>query len=364
MIYKPLYKRATNGKINQWTIEIDSNKFRTIAGYNDGVQTTSEWTVCDGKNIGKKNETTPERQAKAEADALYRKRKEVGFFDNIKDCDKSLYFQPMLAKDWNDEKHKISYPIFSQPKLDGIRCIVKSDGIWSRNGKPIISAPHIFEALKPLFENDPTLIFDGELYADKFANDFNKICSIVKKTKPTSNDLIDSKNNIQYHVYDLPSHNGVFTKRNSTLKSLKLYKSIVVVETVQVHNENEVMTEYDRVMDQGYEGQILRIDNEYQNKRSKYLLKHKTFVDEEFVILGINEGEGNKSGMIGYALFETKEGKRFTSNFKYSWDELKEMWLIKDQLIGKTATIKYFNLTPQGVPRFPYVVKIGREDYE
>ena len=69
------------------------------------------------------------------------------------------------------------------------------------------------------------------------------------------------------------------------------------------------MTEYDRVMDQGYEGQILRINNEYQNKRSKYLLKHKTFVDEEFVILGINEGEGNKSGMIGYALFETKEGK-------------------------------------------------------
>ena len=83
MIYKPLYKRATNGKINQWTIEIDHNKFRTIAGYHDGVQTTSEWTVCDGKNIGKKNETTPERQAKAEADALYRKRKEVGFFDNI-----------------------------------------------------------------------------------------------------------------------------------------------------------------------------------------------------------------------------------------------------------------------------------------
>ena len=68
--------------------------------------------------------------------------------------------------------------------------------------------------------------------------------------------------------------------------------------------------------------------------------------------------------MIGYALFETKEGKRFTSNFKFSWDELKEMWLIKDQLIGKTATIKYFNLTPDGIPRFPYVIKIDRESYE
>ena len=366
MIYKPLYKRASNNKINQWTIEIDSNKFRTIAGYHDGVQTTSEWTVCDGKNIGKKNETTPERQAKAEADALYRKRKEVGFFDNIKDCDKSLYFQPMLAKDWNDEKHKISYPIFSQPKLDGIRCVVKSDGMWSRNGKPIISAPHIFEALKPLFEINPDLIFDGELYADKFANDFNKICSIVKKTKPTNNDLIDSKNSIQYHIYDLPSYNATFTHRYKHLhKMLTNYNpSIVVVKTEQIDNDNDVEGYYFDYINEGYEGQILRLDEEYQNKRSKYLLKHKTFVDEEFVILGINEGEGNKSGMIGYALFETKEGKQFTSNFKYSWDELKEMWLIKDQLIGKTATIKYFNLTPQGVPRFPYVVKIGREDYE
>ena len=35
--------------------------------------------------------------------------------------------------------------------------------------------------MKPLFETNPDLIFDGELYADKFANDFNAICSLVKK---------------------------------------------------------------------------------------------------------------------------------------------------------------------------------------
>jgi hypothetical protein len=40
------------------------------------------------------------------------------------------------------------------------------------------------------------------------------------------------------------------------------------------------------------------------------------------------------------------------------------MWKQKDQLIGKTATVKYFNLTPDGVPRFGYVVKIDRESYE
>ena len=72
MKYKPLYKRATNGKINQWTVEVDLNKFRTIAGYHDGVQTESEWTICEGKNIGKKNETTPEQQAKAEREQQHK----------------------------------------------------------------------------------------------------------------------------------------------------------------------------------------------------------------------------------------------------------------------------------------------------
>jgi hypothetical protein len=40
------------------------------------------------------------------------------------------------------------------------------------------------------------------------------------------------------------------------------------------------------------------------------------------------------------------------------------MWSERDQLIGKSATVKYFNLTPDGVPRFPYVIKIDRESYE
>jgi hypothetical protein len=40
------------------------------------------------------------------------------------------------------------------------------------------------------------------------------------------------------------------------------------------------------------------------------------------------------------------------------------MWNNKNELIGKSATVKYFNLTPDGVPRFPYVIKIDRESYE
>jgi len=60
--------------------------------------------------------------------------------------------------------------------------------------------------------------------------------------------------------------------------------------------------------------------------------------------------------------FKTKEGNEFHSNLKFDHDTLAEMWLKKDEYIGKLATIKYFNLTPDGIPRFPYVIAI--RDYE
>lgn len=359
-----LYKRAVNGKINEWTIEVNGACFRTISGYTDGIKTTSEWTCCESKNIGKKNETTPEQQALLEAQAMWSKRIELGSYESIDDIDKPKFFNPMLAHKFEDHKDKIKYPVYSQPKLDGIRCIVRSDGMWSRNGKKIISAPHIYESLKPLFEINPDLIFDGELYADKFANDFNAICSLVKKTKPTANDLKESKDKIEYHIYDIPSHTGTFNERIYDLDKIKLPNCCKLVDTFIINNEKEVTEYYEDYVNKGYEGQMIRLDEKYESKRSKSLLKHKSFIDEEYTILDIEEGGGNKTGMIGSFVFKNKDGKQFNASPKFNWEECQEMWKQKDQLIGKTATVKYFNLTPDGVPRFPYVIKIDRESYE
>jgi DNA ligase-1 len=241
--------------------------------------------------------------------------------------------------------------------------------MFSRNGKPIISAPHIIDSVKPLFETNPDLIFDGELYADKFANDFNTIVSLVKKTKPTDADLAESKKQIEYHIYDLPSSNKNFLHRAYDLgilfeTRLEMSKYCRLVDTRKAENEEMVMEQYGLLVDAGYEGQILRVDAKYENKRSKSLLKHKSFIDEEFQILDIVEGEGNRSGTAGYMVFNTGEGKRFKSNVKGTWDETAEILRNKKQLIGKQATIKYFNLTPDGIPRFPYVINIDRNSYE
>jgi DNA ligase-1 len=354
-----LYSRSTTGKICTWEIEIFQNKYRTISGFEGMKMTTSDWTVCEAKTY-----CTADEQAIKEATAIHRKKMETGSFENIADIDIETYFEPMLAKDWNKEKAKVKFPIYSQPKLDGIRCIIRKDGMWTRTGKKLIAAPHIFEALKSLFEATPDLIFDGELYSDKFANDFDSLCSIVKKTKPTPEDLALSAAQMEYHIYDLPSIKDTFNKRIAALDllSIVLPECCKVVNTYLLQNDKEVEAQHELYVTQGYEGQMLRLNGLYENKRSKSLLKHKSFIDEEYTILGVEEGIGNKTGMVGSFIFESKSGKRFKSSPKFSWERCTEMWEQRETLIGKQATVKYFNLTPQGVPRFPYVIQIDRLD--
>ena len=369
MKFETIYKATKGGKTQEWTIEVVGNKYRTISGQTDGKKITNEWTVVYGKNTGKLNETTDKEQTMKEAIAKRIKKLESGYFEDMKNIYMEQYFEPMLASKWEDSKDKIEYPIASQAKLDGIRCIVTSEGMFSRNGKAIISAPHIRESLEGLFKKHPDLIFDGELYADKFANDFNKIVSLVKKTKPTDADLKESERQIEYHIYDLPSSKNNFIKRMYDLgilfsSFLNLHPYCRIVETYSCNNEDEVMELYEGYVEKGYEGQILRLDKEYQNKRSKFLLKHKSFIDEEFTILDIVEGEGNRTGTAGYFVFENENGDRFKSNVKGTWEETAEMLKNKKKLIGKEATIKYFNRTPAGIPRFGYVINIDRNSYE
>ena len=85
-------------------------------------------------------------------------------------------------------------------------------------------------------------------------------------------------------------------------------------------------------------------------------------MDEEYTVLGWEEGGGNRAGTLKHLKFANKDGKEFHSNIKGTFEYLTKLFKNADELIGKEATIKYFNLTPDGVPRFPYVIAI--RDYE
>jgi DNA ligase-1 len=370
MLLPMLYSRTSTGAVQTWQIAVEGNKYRTVSGQKDGQKIWSELTICQGVNIGRSNATTPEEQAEREARAKWQKKIDRGYHEDESKIDEFVFFEPMLAKQFEDCRAKIEFPVYCQPKLDGMRCIVTSYGMFSRQGKPIVSAPHIYRALKPWLEKDPDLIFDGELYADKFKDDFNAIISLVKKGKPSAKDLEDSEASVQYWIYDLPSCESVFSERHLALRGLKLERPgspLKVLQTLCIADQEVLDTTYGEYLKDGYEGQIVRIDGPYENKRSKYLLKRKEWKDEEFEITGVFEGVGNRGGTVGYMTFKNPYGKTAaeqnpSSNVTGSRAFVREMWERREELIGKRATIKYFCLTPDGVPRFPYVIAI--RDYE
>ena len=365
-----LYKLTEVGNIQQWDIIVKGNSHFSREGVVGGKITENKPTFCDGKNAGKANETSGLEQAEKEAQAKHKKKIEKGYCLTIEEAKKgkSAFYEPMLAHNYKDYQSEIKFPIYCQPKLDGIRCVITKDGMRSRNGKDIISAPHIFEALKKFFKNNQNAVLDGELYCDKLNNDFNKICSLVKRTKPTQEELNESAAVIEYWVYDAPviglyDENDSFHQRFELVSNLlNDIKCIKIVETKQCKTVSFLDYYYEQYLEAGYEGQMVRIDQGYENKRSKGLLKRKEFIDEEFKILRVVEGVGNRYGTAGYMEFQTKEGKPFKSNIKGDFAYLRSLLLNKDKLVGQMATIKFFAYTPDKVPRFPYV--IGIRNYE
>ena len=117
-----LYKKDSKGKIR--FVEIYSNENRVIQkhGIIDGKVVYNE-SECIGKNIGKSNETTPERQAELEAQSKLLKKLDEGYYKTIDEANNETVVLPMLAKDFKEEVHKVSYPVYVQPKYDGMRCL-------------------------------------------------------------------------------------------------------------------------------------------------------------------------------------------------------------------------------------------------
>ena len=274
----------------------------------------------------------------------------------------------MLAKKWEDRCEKIlsdqsSWPLYTQPKLDGMRCIITKNGATSRNGKKWHTVNHILKELEQIFVVYPDLVLDGELYNHEYKHDFNKICSLAKRTKPSENDLKEAAEKLQFHWYDIVDTKHDFTWRTQFIcdvyDTYPLSNCIQPVQTSEHYKLDTINNSYTEYMSLGYEGQMIRIGSaEYECKRSSSLLKRKEFNDSEYKIVDICEGNGNKLGMAGYAILELDNGTKFHSNIKGQHEFLKELLVNRDKYIRTYGTCTYFNLTPDGIPRFPYLTKL------
>lgn len=360
-----LYKRGTKGEVRVWSMELGQNGtyfgHRVVSGIIDGKKTESGWTVCEPKNVGRSNETTEEEQARAEIAALYVRKKDRGCFENVADIDDVAFTKPMLATDWDKVKAKVdvSNGVVIQPKLDGIRCIARADGLWTRTGKPIVSCDHIFEALEPFFSENPDMILDGELYNHVLREDFNTITSVVRKAKPKPEDIEKAAKLIQYHVYDMveDAESGVRAKAVQVAVE-GMPPCIQLVESRAVDSIEAIDAAYGEWIEAGYEGQMIRLPGvSYEHKRSKALLKRKDFLSEEFSVIRTEEGKGNWAGMVKRFVFALPDGRECGAGVRGTQQELRE--LLESGLTPDWATVRFFTPTPDGMPRFPVVVDYG-----
>jgi DNA ligase 1 len=363
-----LYKKTSTGADQMWSIGTCENTIITRFGQLGGKIQETRDVVKSGKNIGRANETTAIEQAELEARAQWEKKKTAkGYVEVLSDARKgkrdSLVkggVDPMLAHRFDEQGHKIIYPAMAQPKFDGHRCIAMVDEkgactLWSRTRKPITGLPHIVRDVSLWAEKtgQRNIALDGELYVHAYREKFEELTSFIRNENPKPGHEV-----VEYHIYDVVAP-GPFVDRHCILGAFGLVGSMRQVETVVVSDEDELMAAFDRFLAQGYEGLMVRnMAGEYVNKRSYDLQKVKEFVDEEFIVVGVEEGRGKLAGH-GIFVCKTDAGVEFRAKMKGELESLKQYYENPQSVVGKLLTVKFQGYTTKnGVPRFPVALRM------
>jgi len=271
-----LYAKDKNGKIKSWSAAVLSSKttsltskpiavLRLMHGYIDGKQQISYRDYIEGKNIGKKNETTPLIQCLNEAQRKWTDKKEKEGYNetlmlnvdsvcleeenaNVNDTEEGdgkddggelvtkcnndnppIY--PMLAQSYDptssSKKKTIVFPCFVQPKLDGVRCITYVRRRVDKSGYEIvhqsrtgaifgIGLEHISSAVSCYLFNNQNIILDGELYTDEMP--FEELVGLVKKKKILDEDILRLRK-VKYHIYDILDKSNLKMSYTDRLRS-------------------------------------------------------------------------------------------------------------------------------------------------
>ena len=280
--------------------------------------------------------------------------------------------KPMLAHKFDNDRVDWSQPVYIQPKLDGVRCIIKrvsdfpdqeylasfSVKAYSRTGKEFKNIEHILESLKWFFFDNPDVILDGELYNHELKDDFEKIISLVRKQKPTADDRLDAKNLTQFHCYDYisaPVYDSYKTRMQQLVTSDIYSYCVKYVPAKLVDSYNYARKLHKQYLDDGYEGSIIRLDGLYKHGRSYDLMKFKDFSDTEATIVGYEVGKGKRTGTLGKFIMLDDEGIQFgcPPGKGYTYEDLANMLNNINDYIGQRATFTYFQRTQAGSYRHP-----------
>jgi len=391
-----IYGLEKNGKTKVWTARIYRdvlNGFATAEieyGQLDGKKQTTSREYTEGKNLGKKNETTPLQQCLSETRRKWQDKMEKEGYSLVPQTSKSesnttdttdtttnaIKVFPMLAHTYEplsskNKKNGIVFPCYVQPKLDGLRCIcyMVPNGssneskvvAQSRTGAYFETVEHICEELRPILLKNPGLILDGELYTPDMP--FEELAGLIKRKKTSDTNI----RCIRYHIYDVVMHAASYSERHDrivgTIPPADQCFYLEVVHTQIIHDLNAFQQAFGEYVASGYEGIMLRnVAGPYRpNYRSHDLQKYKEFVEAEYPIVGFKEADGRDKGTVVWVC-ATDECRQFSVRPRGTQEQRRQWFQAGQQHVGKLLTVIYQELSELNVPRFP-VGKAIRDGY-
>jgi ATP-dependent DNA ligase len=335
----------------------------------------SKVTIAEAKNVGQANERGPKEQAISEINSKADKKQDKRYWP-VGEEKPDFRVMPMSAKkygtiDGGEFKPKrgpdrMDFPAYVQPKLDGVRMLFDGEIGWSRKLKTF--GDHVSE----LFEDvhlGGEMYLDGELMLPPNEHSFQETVSAVKREQDLSEKL-------RFYVFDLYAEDEPgkpFEKRLQLMKGWFSALSsngiigndapIEIVPTTKAAGHDEVLEAHAKYVKQGHEGTMVRsASGSYKDAttRSGDLLKLKGFTDKEFEIVGAREGKGKFQGMAVFIC--ASENGEFEVTPKGTEKERARLFEDREQIVGKDLTVRFQNLTEDGLPRFP--VGLGIRDYE
>ena len=346
------------GKLKFWQGHVltSTNRWFTQASYwqskKDGAPSEIQWSKpyeVIVKNAGRSNEVLPQQQALLEIERDYQKQLDRGYA--LVGEEPNVLPQAMKAVRYSEQKHRVTYPAFMQPKLNGQRMQRLPELAWSRGNKEILKecVAHIQTELLHL---PPGLPLDGELMLPDNQL-LQKTMTAIKEFKP---ELTPS---LIYWVYDLADPNRPFSERYRSLRELlpQDLPHVKLVPTITIQKPEEVTAHHQAWVKAGFEGSMVRFDyGGYEpGHRSVQLQKIKDYQDSEFEVLDIIQGKGRD---LGAAIFVCKatDTKTFTCVPECAdhggMQHRRELYANRADILAKRVylTVRYQELSAAGIP--------------
>jgi DNA ligase-1 len=387
-VFQTLYTTNARQSIQMWQIRVIQDEhgngiITTTRGLVGGKLQEHSQVIQKGKNIGKRNETSPYTQAIAEAQSKWNdKKRKNGYTEEMPVSGEAKVVStvgsvsPMLAKDFKNDSNKLKWEegVVCQVKLDGVRalCGIEQGEVFlkSRGNKYYHNLRHIKDAFRFLYTTScvpHTVLFDCELYSTQLK--FEDITGICRKQKELSEVEQDIELKIEAHVFDLfdiSQPELEFGERYDRLTKIigSDRSPLVIVDTWTGFSIGDLDEVHERARNEGYEGIMLRNEaGKYKPgpTRSNDLIKMKAMMDQEFPIVDFREGVGQETGTVIWVC-ETENGAQFSVRPMGTRERRKEWFNNGEQYLGELLTVRFQEWSKDMIPRFP--VGVGIRDYE